>query len=204
MFAQPFDSAQLALTDEPTAVAVGLIASAEGQGAAFSASDAGVIAVRLGPTGEQRRFVWFDRSGKELETVAGSNIGSFYSSLSPDGSSLAVTRNVGGKGADIWLLEVKRGVSTPFTFNDAFDLNPVWSPDGKRIAFTSNRNGTFDPYVKDTVGTRDEELLETDEQAGPPSDWSRDGRFIRSTYQSAAEGGIWHCRWSVSKDRSKS
>ncbi len=201
LFAQPFDLTQLALTGEPAAIAVGLIASAEGRGAALSASGAGVIAVRLGPAGEQRQFVWFDRSGKELETVAGSNIGGpFHFSPSPDGRSLAIGRNVGGTASDIWLLDVDRGVSTRFTFDEAFDLNAVWSPDGKRIAFASNRQGTFDPYVKDVGGSQSEVLLQTDREAESvhapasvrsPSDWSRDGQFILITRQDDGNDGIW-------------
>jgi serine/threonine protein kinase/Tol biopolymer transport system component len=191
LFAQPFNPARLSLSGEPVAIAVGLIASAEGFGAALSASDTGVIAVRLGPAGELRRFTWFNRSGQELESIAGSNVGSpFHFSLSPNGRSLAFARNEGGKPSDIWLLDVGRGVSTRFTFDEAFDLNAVWSPDGKRIAFSSNRRGTFDPYVKEVEGDRSELLLHSDREAGPATDWSRDGRFILSSRQGESEG-VW-------------
>ena len=99
-------------------------------------------------------------------------------SLSPDGHRLAITRNVAASAADIWVLDLNRGVPSRLTFDKAFDLGPVWSPDGRRIAFSSNRRGTFDPYVKLASATEDEQLLVADVDAGPPSDWSPDGRFI--------------------------
>ena len=158
----------------------------------MSASAAGPIVYRTGSSTLQSQFVWFDRSGKALEVASGSeNGGGFNSSLLPDGHRLAISLNVGGTAADIWLLDLNRGVRSRFTFDKAFDLTPVWSPDGKRIAFSSNRLGTFDPYVKTVAGPGDEELLETGD-AGPPSDWSPDGKFIlRARQRDPGNDDIW-------------
>ena len=113
--------------------------SGTGATAALSASAAGPFAYRTGPSTSQHHFVWFDRSGAALETIPGSDLGDGYnSSLSPDASRLATSSRVEGT-ADVWLLDVKRGVSTRLTTDPAFDLGPVWSPDGHRIVFTSNR-----------------------------------------------------------------
>ena len=68
-------------------------------------------------------------------------------------------------------------MSRRFTSDSSFDLTPVWSPDGSRIAFASNRHGTFDVFMKSTSGAGVETLLEGGD-AGPPSDWSPDGRFL--------------------------
>ena len=83
---------------------------------------------------------------------------------------------------DIWLLELTRGVPTRFTTDPNFELYPVWSPDGKRVAFQSTRKSasgtTFDIYVKSVSGTGKEELLVGAEGGQIPSDWSLDGRFV--------------------------
>jgi Tol biopolymer transport system component len=79
---------------------------------------------------------------------------------------------------DIWLHELTRGIDTRFTFHASRNATPVWSPDGRRIAFASTRTGSSNLYVKDTNGIgQDDPLLE----AGPsriPTDWSRDGRYL--------------------------
>ena len=178
LFVQAFDANALTLAGRPTPVADGIVAGDDLDGAALSASTNGPIVYRTGLSGALHEFVWFDRAGKAIEAVPGSAIGSgFHSSLSPDGTQLAFSRNVRGTPADIWILDVRRGVSRRFTSDPSFDLTPVWSPDGSRIAFASNRHGTFDVFMKSTSGAGVETLLEGGD-AGPPSDWSPDGRFL--------------------------
>jgi Tol biopolymer transport system component len=189
LFAQRFDPTRLQLAGTVTTVADQIV-NASGRSFALSASTAGPIAYRTGPPA-QAQFAWFDRSGARLQSIAGSDTASFFnSSLSPDGRYLAIGRNVGGGAADIWLLDLRRGVPDRFTVDPAFDLAPVWSPDGLRIAYGSNKKGTVDLYVKSTDGTGMEDLLAGDEIGGP-SDWSRDGRFILAARESGAEADIW-------------
>ena len=76
------------------------------------------------------------------------------------------------------MLDQGRGTSTRFTFNPAFDDAPLWSPDGTRIVFSSDRNGASDLYQKNSAGTGPEELLLKSDHAKIPDDWSADGRFL--------------------------
>ena len=188
LFAQPFDPVRLELSGSPTVVAEQLVVGEDPGAAALSASAAGPVVYRTGPAGARSQFVWFDRSGKVLEAVAGSDIGDgFNSSLSPDGRRLAFSRftdDTPGRTADIWLLDLARGVASRFTSDPMFDLTPVWSPDGNRLAFSSNRtradgsSGSFDVYVKAATGLGNEDRLVGHDFGDPPSDWSPDGRFI--------------------------
>jgi serine/threonine protein kinase len=181
LFAQAFDPVRLVLAGSPVVVAEQVVeGGGTGATAALSASAAGPFAYRTGPSTARNHFVWFDRSGTAQETIPGSDdFDAFHSSLSRDESRLALSRIDGT--ADIWVLDVKRGVSTRLTFDPAFDLTPEWSPDGHRIAFTSNRMGLseYALYMKAVDGTGKDELLVAEGlRTTSPNDWSPDGRFI--------------------------
>ncbi len=146
--------------------------------APVSASENGVLVYRAGSGGGGTQLSWHDRAGKELGKVGAP--GQFWGfALSPDEKMVAVPR-LTGAGADIWLQEPARGVDTRFTFHASLNHQPVWSPDGRRIVFSSNRGGRSDLYVKDTSGAgQDERLLQAAPEMGRNScDWSRDGRSL--------------------------
>jgi Tol biopolymer transport system component len=87
--------------------------------------------------------------------------------------------NRGEQGSDIWILDLVRGGSTKFTFDPAVDDHPLWSPDGRRIVFSSNRGGQVaNLYEKASGGAGQEQPLLTSDHPKTPTDWSRDGRFI--------------------------
>jgi Tol biopolymer transport system component len=180
LFAQPFDPLRAELAGSPTAIAEHIIGRDEN--VAVSASAGGTIVYRAGPSITPHAFVWYDRAGMPMETVPGSDFGSpFHSSLSPDGSRLAISSRTGQGSSDIWLLDIKRGVPTRLTSHPAFDQTPEWSPDGRRIAFTSNRRGPTEwaLFIKAVDGSGDDEVLvDLGLRTTSPTDWSRDGRFI--------------------------
>ena len=68
-------------------------------------------------------------------------------SLSPDGTTLAFTY----KG-DIYTVGKSGGTARQLTTNSAYDTAPVWSPDGKTLAFASDRDGSMDIYVIPAAG----------------------------------------------------
>ena len=80
-----------------------------------------------------------------------------------------------------------RGKSTRLTFDSADDRYAVWSPDGKRVAYTSGRNGNFDIYQKSSDGAGNETVLYQSKEAKTLTDWSLDGRFL--LYQQPGKGG---------------
>jgi eukaryotic-like serine/threonine-protein kinase len=53
-----------------------------------------------------------------------------------------------GGGADIWTIELARGVASRVTFDPASDIDPVWSPDGAELLFASDRSGTSNIFRK--------------------------------------------------------
>ena len=183
LFAQRFDPASLALAETPFPVAEH-VTSALGPRMAVSTSAAGPVAYRTGAAGGgERQLTWFDRSGHQLAHVGAPGPSAQLSpSLSPNGRRVALFRRANGN-LDVWLLDVERGVPTRFTFDSADDGVPLWSRDGSRIVFNSNRKGAHDLYQKSASGAGSEEalLLQT-AQHKQATDWSPDGRFL--LYQS--------------------
>jgi Tol biopolymer transport system component len=175
LLAQRLDLERGELAGDPVTVADPVAFDAGTLAGAFSVSDAGLVAYRSGGAG-QRQLVWFDRSGKTLVTLGAPDANGLTTvNVSPDGRRVAVFRTVQGN-TDIWLLDATR--TTRFTFDASVDRFPVWSPDGSRIAFDSNRKGHRDLYLKSSNGAGSEELLLESAQDKVASDWSRDGRFL--------------------------
>nr|MBA3888496.1 PD40 domain-containing protein [Acidobacteriota bacterium] len=100
---------------------------------------------------------------------------------------------VDGAAGDLWVRDLARGVSSRFTFDAAVDRNPQWSPDGRRIVFTSTAAGRGDLYLKGASGTKAAEPLLVNADEKYVSDWSRDGRHILFTSRGEGETGwdIW-------------
>jgi Tol biopolymer transport system component len=80
-------------------------------------------------------------------------------------------------------------VFSRFTTNSANDIHPLWSPDGSRILFGSNRGGAYALYEKSTIGAGDEKLVLPVQ--GQPTDWSRDGRFVLLQRREPGTSDIW-------------
>ncbi len=172
LYAQRFDLDRLVLTGNPFPVAEGL---GNMTGFTVSVSRAGAVVFRGRSAGAERQFIWFDRSGREIEKVGDpGRIG--QPSLSPDGQRIAFYRG-GEANPDIWILDSRRGALSRFTSDPADDVFPVWSPDGNRLVFSSNRKGTHDLYVKSLSGGSEEPLLAAGDSI-TATDWSKDGRFV--------------------------
>ena len=175
--ARPFSVKNLEFTGEAFAVGEGVVVQLNSWRAAYAVSEAGPLTFQGGLAPEQI-LTLFDREGRELGTIGEAAMYS-YIRLSHDNHYLATGIDAEGGGqSDIWVYDLSRNVGSRLTFDEARDTNPVWSPDGKRIAFTSNRGGKFGVYVQSADGRGDAECLFTVESNCVVQDWSRDGRYI--------------------------
>ena len=175
LVAQRLDLERKALTGDPVTLADPVAFDAAIAASAVSVSAAGLVAYRAGGA-NRRQLAWFDRSGKALGTMGAPDENDLSApSVSPDGRRVAVYRTVQGN-TDIWLLDGTR--TSRFTFDAALDRFPIWSPDGSRIVFDSNRKGHRDLYQKPSSGAGAEELLVESPQDKVATDWSADGRFL--------------------------
>lgn len=145
---------------------------------AYSVSDNGILVYQTGVELTGYRLIWCDRSGKESAVQA--DIGMYYGSvISHSGKKLATQLfTQTARNFDIWLLDQITGIRTRFTFDPAGESTPLWSPDDSRIAFTSDRRGHADIYIKSASGATSEELLYESSSTKQLWDWSPDGTYI--------------------------
>jgi len=177
LMAQPFDAGSLKLKGDAFPVGEHVSSPQLFRLGLFTVSQSGLLVYQTGQ-GVSAQFLWLDVHGNKVGTVgeAGNQL---FPRLSPNGARLAYVRvDPQSKNADIWLMDLARGVPTRFTFDPAPDNWPVWSPDGSRIVFASARKGHTDLYVKDASGAANEESLYESNGDKTPKDWSRDGRYI--------------------------
>jgi serine/threonine protein kinase len=177
--ARVFDADRIVL-GSPQPVTTNVDYNSAGIGASFQASaDGRVIIVRPAGTGGSV-MTWFERNGEQAGTVGPSNVDIVQPRLSPKGDRLAFTRSDPKNGnRDVWTLELARGIAAPLTRNPANDWHPVWSPDGARLLFNSDRAGKSEGvlFVKSALDISAEETQLLDMQSSP-TDWSRDGNWI--------------------------
>ncbi len=179
LFAQRFDGGRMVMAGDPLTVAE-RVASDDGPALGYlSASRNGSLAYLNAPS-SNLQLTWFNRQGEVIGKPVESP-GSGVMKLSPDGSKAAVVQvHVFTGKASIWLIDMVHGTSSRFTFDSGLDMNPVWSPDGSHVAWSSLRGGKAGIYQKAANGAGNEELLYQYAQNADPrlSDWSHDGRFL--------------------------
>jgi serine/threonine protein kinase/Tol biopolymer transport system component len=180
VLAQAFDVTNLRLTGEPIRLADGIEYNRSTGASMFSVSDNGTLIYKVGI--DPLELVWFDRSGKELGSL-GTPQRTGNLRISPEGDRVAVEVTDPRLGtSDIWVYELARNVGTRLTTDLNDERLPTWAPDGRRIAFVSDRgtgsDASGDFFVKRADGMGEEDAFFV--QVGPQflEDWSRDDRSI--------------------------
>jgi serine/threonine protein kinase/Tol biopolymer transport system component len=173
--AQRFDAGLGRLSGDPVPLDRSVRTDALTMAGFFSVSASGAIAWRSGG-GDRRQLIWFNRAGENVGSFGDIGDSTMFSpEIAPDGKRVATMRGPVGS-SDIWVQEGVR--NTRFTIDPADDRYPIWSPDGARLAFASNRNGAYDLYDKAADGSGSERLLLPSPDFKRPNSWSPDGRFI--------------------------
>jgi tricorn protease-like protein len=108
---------------------------------------------------ETSELVWFDRSGKRIESL-GDPANYAHPRISHDGRRVVfVVTDPQSSDTDLWLYDFERRARTRFTFGPAVNIFPVWSPDDSRIVFASNRQAMHELYQRLTTGAGEDELV---------------------------------------------
>ena len=193
LMVQPFDDNAGRVTGPAAPVLEGVAYNPITGNGAFSVSGSGVLAYRAEDSAGTSLLTWFDREGEQLESIA-DFVGGFDErpALSTDGRRLVVSRREGGGGpADLWMVDLDRGVPTRFTFDPAHDAYPDFSPDGTRVVFHSDRNGVADLYERASGGAADDSLLYESPVGDRPEAFSPDGAVLLFSHASNRPGEIW-------------
>ncbi len=204
LMAAQFDPGRLEVKGAAVPVLQGVLQSPTTGSAQYTLSATGSLAYVTGDIqGEQRELVWVSRNGTEQPLAAPAR--AYYNPrVSPDGRQLAV--NITGQESQIWLYDLARETLTRFTFDGSSNQFPAWTPDGKRIAFRSNRKGPSGIFWKLADGTGGVERLSPSNNGGvaaqTPNSWSPDGQALAFMSPAPTIGqDIWIFRLSDRKER---
>jgi len=171
LLAQEFDATTLKLSGVPRPIADPVVRMGVNGQMQASVSATGMLLYRSGIP--LRQFTWVDRKGKALGAVGDPAFSAFFH-LSPDGRRIALARGT-PTGTDLWMLDVDRGIPSRFVSKPGMNVDPVWSPDGRTILFTS---GHLNLFRKASSGATGDERLTQSPNFQFAMDWSRDGRYI--------------------------
>ncbi|SVC79716.1 uncharacterized protein METZ01_LOCUS332570, partial [marine metagenome] len=194
LFAIAFDLGRMEVVGGPVSVVEGVeranSPNSNTRTGHFSVSEEGnLVYVEGGSALElERTLALVDRSGPSERLDLPPN--QYVSPrLSPDGRRLAVQTD--GDRSVIWTYDLSGGTAIQRLTLDGNSFRPVWSPDGERIAFASDRNGPISLYWQNADGSGIAEQLTTAEEgtAHWPEAWSPDGQTLVYKVERSANAG---------------
>jgi serine/threonine-protein kinase len=192
LFAVPFDARALQVTGRPVALVDGV----QGSPPQYAVSESGsLVYVASGLAGATHTLALVDRDGM-VELLELPPDSYRYPRLSPDGTRLAVQVAREG-GNDIWVYDLSGDTAFRRLTFDGDSRSPIWTPDGERITYASNRDGLGGIYWQAADGSGVAERLTEDVVAEAwsgaplPEAWSPDGRTLSVRAVGSQGAGLW-------------
>jgi serine/threonine-protein kinase len=171
--AVPFDLNRLEVVGTPVPVIDDVVMTSTGAVDLSVALD-GTLAYATGRTinADARILVWVDRRGRE-EPIAAPARSYGYPRLAPDGRRVAIELD-----NQIWMYDLVRATLTRSTFEGSINNNPTWTPDGRRIAFFSTKEGPQNVFWQMSDGSGGLERLTSSQNTQVPKSFSADGTLL--------------------------
>jgi len=176
LIAQHFDTVEMRLGSEIMTIAEGIASGEEWGRAAFSVSESGSVVYSLGFRESVTTLTWFDREGRKIGQVGGPGA-HINPELSPNGKHVAVGRQTDPSGSwDLWSISTDTGIATRLTSHPLNETYPVWSPDGRMLAYqSSEKTSRGTAHIRLSDGTGDSQSLGT---SITPTSWIKDGTAL--------------------------
>ena len=178
LWAVGFDADQLAVIGSPVPVVENVNMKALGAANFSVSSNGSLVYVAAAGGGPLRTLVWVDRDGRE-EGLGYPAASYTRPRVSPEGTRVAVGVSE-RDNTDIWIYDLSRRTRTNLTTDPAIDRRPLWTPDGQRVVFESNRDGRA-LFSKLADGTGEAERLMGASEGATflfPEAWSADGKTL--------------------------
>jgi len=182
LLAQPFDADSRSFTGDPVPIVDGIDYFGPTGEASFSVSQEGTLVYRRFP--RQSQLQWVNRDGGPAGVILGPN---HYGqlSLTRDSQRLAVEITDPRRStSDLWTVDLDRNVPTRLTSSPRSEMAPRWSPDGSRLAFSTDWNGPPNLYLGDLSGSEPRVLVPFDRTQQYPGSWTPDGTRVVYTKRS--------------------
>jgi len=186
LMAQKLDTASLTLSGEAVPIAENVQFNTFRYTGTYTISSKGLLVFQTGAIQGDNQLTWYDAMGNKLSTVG--EPASFWlaMAISPDGRRASAAIRHPDGGSDVWMYDLNRGIGTRFTMGENNALVPLWSPDGRQLAYI---NGAGSLYARAVDGSAPERKIFEEDSSLIPTDWSPDGSLILySTQQSAKTG----------------
>ena len=178
LWAVGFDPDRLETRGDPVPVLEGVLMKDQGAVDVGLSEDGSLIYVPgdVGSTGQARMLVLLDREGRE-EVLRAPPAPYEAPRISPDGRAVAVEVR-DPANTDVMVYDLERETRTRLTFDPGADGWPLWSPDGQRILFSSDRDGAANIYATAADGTGQPTRVTTGDTSLWPQSWSSDGQTL--------------------------
>ncbi|MBM3754980.1 MAG: hypothetical protein FJW38_13480, partial [Acidobacteria bacterium] len=173
LLAQRFDAARLTLEGEAAPVADDLAGTGRAMNFPAWLSASGAISFRRRTERGLARMVWIGSNGKRESVGPEGILGGVR--MSPDRKRAALVR-AEGANRDIWIYDFARSLMTRLTFDPAPDSTPVWSPDGREVAYARTSDRTVQILKRDIAGGVEQTVRTSG--GGGLDDWSPDGAHL--------------------------
>ncbi len=197
LMAAPFDGRRLQATGAAVPVVEGILQSGWFGGFQYAMSGTGSLAYLPGGSLASERLVWVNRNGTEQALAAPAHA-YIYPRISPDGRQVVVS--IAEEENQEWLYDLSRDTLSRLTFGGNLNYNSAWTPDGKRIAFMSNREGPQNIFWQLGDSSGGLERLTTSEYTQVPRSFSPDGQLLAFVEITPTTGyDIWVLRLSDRK-----
>ena len=189
IWATAFDANRLTVSGSPTRVLEGVATSADGA-AQFAVSPSGTTVYHPNvPLSSRRLVVVDDRAQTPLAAPPHAYV---TARVSPDGRRVLL--GVSDEAEHVWSYDLNTGTLTQLTFEKA-NRSPIWSPDGQRVTFASNRNGALNLFTAPASADGPAERLTTADSLQLPGSWSADGEVLAFMEQNPTTGrDVWLMR----------